>query len=88
MKYILFDLDGTLLPMNQDEFVRHYFSLLTVRFVKIGVDPDLFKKGLFKGLEAMITNDGNRTNKKAFWDTFFSFVPGDPELLKEKSLIQ
>ena len=28
IKHILFDLDGTLLPMVQDEFVRFYMPLL------------------------------------------------------------
>ena len=27
-KAIMFDLDGTLLPINQDEFVKEYFKLL------------------------------------------------------------
>ena len=29
MKYILFDLDGTLLPMNQEEFTKSYFTYLS-----------------------------------------------------------
>ncbi|MDE7283511.1 MAG: hypothetical protein K2N85_08020 [Lachnospiraceae bacterium] len=28
IKLVLFDLDGTLLPMNQDEFTKGYFKLL------------------------------------------------------------
>ena len=28
MKYILFDLDGTLLPMDQEEFTQNYFKYL------------------------------------------------------------
>ena len=28
IRHILFDLDGTLLPMNQDEFVTFYMPLL------------------------------------------------------------
>ena len=28
IKHILFDLDGTLLPMKQDEFVEYYLPLL------------------------------------------------------------
>ena len=28
IKAILFDLDGTLLPMNQDEFTKAYFGAL------------------------------------------------------------
>ena len=28
IKTVMFDLDGTLLPMDQDEFTRYYFGLL------------------------------------------------------------
>lgn len=28
IKAVLFDLDGTLLPMDQEEFVKAYFGLL------------------------------------------------------------
>lgn len=30
IRHILFDLDGTLLPMNQDEFVTFYLSLIHI----------------------------------------------------------
>lgn len=86
MQHILFDLDGTLLPMNQDEFVKRYFSLLGVEFIKLGIDPQKFKAALFMGVEAMVKNDGSRTNEDAFWDTFLSIVPGDIELFKRMTL--
>ena len=39
VKAVLFDLDGTLLPMDQDEFTKGYFKLL-VGFVRIrGKEP-------------------------------------------------
>ena len=31
MKTILFDLDGTLLPMDQDEFIKAYFGDLATK---------------------------------------------------------
>ena len=34
IKHVLFDLDGTLLPMDQNEFVKYYMPLLAKRFVK------------------------------------------------------
>ena len=33
---ILFDLDGTLAPFNQDEFIRAYFGALTRRLAPMG----------------------------------------------------
>lgn len=40
IKHILFDLDGTLLPMVQDEFVRFYMPLLAKAYLKKGVEMD------------------------------------------------
>ena len=42
IKHILFDLDGTLLPMKQDEFVEYYLPLLAKRFVSRGVEAKEF----------------------------------------------
>ena len=39
IKAVLFDLDGTLLPMDQDEFVKAYFKLLAARMVPKGYEP-------------------------------------------------
>ena len=41
MKYkaILFDLDGTLLPMDMEVFTKGYFKLLAVKLAKYGIEP-------------------------------------------------
>ena len=36
---ILFDLDGTLIPMDQDVFLHAYFSRIQQRAVQLGLDP-------------------------------------------------
>ena len=36
---ILFDLDGTLLPMDNDAFTRGYFKLLAARLAPLGYEP-------------------------------------------------
>ena len=71
IKHILFDLDGTLLPMVQDEFVRFYMPLLAKAYLKKGVemDPKGFIGAVWKGYEAMVKNDGSRTNREAFWNS-------------------
>lgn len=86
MKHILFDLDGTLLPMDQSVFIRHYFSLLGKRFAKLGVSSDLFNQGLYTAVRAMFTNTGEQTNEDLFWNTFLSFVPGNKELMHSETL--
>ncbi|MBQ8814689.1 MAG: HAD family hydrolase [Lachnospiraceae bacterium] len=66
-KAILFDLDGTLLPMNTNEFVRAYFGLLGKQMIAHGYDPEKFKKGMWGGVEASIRNDGSMLNEERFW---------------------
>lgn len=69
LKHILFDLDGTLLPMVQDEFVKYYMPLLAKFYIRAGVsvDPQEFIRAVWAGYEAMVKNDGSRTNREAFW---------------------
>ena len=40
IKAILFDLDGTLLPMDQDKFVRAYIGGLAAAAKKRGFNPE------------------------------------------------
>ena len=69
IKHILFDLDGTLLPMVQDEFVKFYMPLLAKSYMNAGVslDPKKFIGAVWAGYEAMVKNDGSCTNREAFW---------------------
>ena len=71
---VLFDLDGTLLPMDQDEFVKAYFGLLTKTLAAKGYDPDAFLKALWAGTKAMMTNPGEKTNEEHFWDVFGGLI--------------
>ena len=58
IKHILFDLDGTLLPMVQDEFVKFYMPLLAKSYTDAGVsiDPKKFIGAVWAGYEAMVKN--------------------------------
>ena len=38
---ILFDIDGTLLPMDQDIFIKAYMGGFAKKMVPHGYDPDL-----------------------------------------------
>lgn len=88
MKHILFDLDGTLLPMVQDEFVRYYMPLLAGTYKKAGVSVETgsFIKGVWAGYEAMVENDGSRTNREAFWSYMEPILPLTPEESEEIAL--
>ena len=70
LKAVLFDLDGTLLKMDQDEFTKAYFGSLAKRLAKIGYDPERLVNSIWRGSYAMVKNDGSRLNEDAFWEAF------------------
>ncbi|HIX31133.1 MAG TPA: HAD family hydrolase [Firmicutes bacterium] len=67
---ILFDLDGTLLPMDQNDFIKAYVTQLCRRYVPCGYDKDAIIKALWTGTAAMVKNDGTCTNEDRFWAAF------------------
>lgn len=67
---ILFDLDGTLLPMDNDEFTRGYFKLLAAKMAPLGYEPKRLVDAVWTGTAAMVKNDGSRSNETAFWQAF------------------
>lgn len=68
---IMFDLDGTLLPMDMDEFTKGYFGYLyKSTAAPLGYDKDSFVPAMWKGVSAMVKNDGSRKNSEAFWEVF------------------
>lgn len=70
IKNILFDLDGTLLPMDQDIFIGAYFKRLALKLAPCGYEPQKLQAGIWSGMAAMVANDGSRTNEEAFWAEF------------------
>ncbi len=74
IKAILFDLDGTLLPMDQDYFIATYLKGLAAKLAPYGYDPETFMQGMWAGVKAMILNDGTKTNEEAFWAVFCDIV--------------
>ena len=49
IKAVLFDLDGTLLSMDQDNFIKTYMGALTKYHAPLGYDPRPFHEGLVEG---------------------------------------
>lgn len=70
IKAVLFDLDGTLLPMDYDKFMHLYFNLLGTKLATLGYAPETVKDSVWKGVGAMVKNDGSCKNEEAFWNTF------------------
>ncbi|OEF97090.1 HAD family hydrolase [Desulfuribacillus alkaliarsenatis] len=73
-KAILFDLDGTLLPMDTDRFIKNYMRELAKKVAHI-VDPEEFSKALWAGTSAMIKNrDDSITNEQVFEESFLPLI--------------
>ena len=68
---IFFDLDGTLLPMELDEFLGAYFEAIAGFVARQGLDAKAFSAGLKAGIGAMASHDDGRTNHEAYWEAFF-----------------
>ena len=76
-KAILFDLDGTLLPMDQEVFVRDYFRRMAQFLAPHGYDPQTLKKAIWTGTGAMVNNDGSALNEDVFWRAFNAAIGRD-----------
>lgn len=76
IKAVLFDLDGTLLPMDQDVFLRAYFGGISSRLAPLGYVPEELVKAIWRGTAAMIKNNAEKSNEEVFWDVFAS-IYGD-----------
>lgn len=86
MKTVLFDLDGTLLPMDQDIFIKAYFGGLVNHLAPHGYTPDTLIQSIWAGTAAMVGNDGSRTNEEAFWESFVRFF--GPDVRKDEPLLE
>lgn len=81
---VLFDLDGTLLPMDQDIFVKDYFSRIAAKLAPQGYDPKKLVDLIWRGTGAMVRNDGSKTNEEAFWELAVSEY--GEKIVKDKPL--
>ena len=70
IKAVLFDLDGTLLPMSQEKFVKAYFGSLAKRLAPLGFEPEALYNAIWAGMKAMVLNDGSVTNEARWWESF------------------
>ena len=79
LRYIFFDLDGSLLPMDQDRFIEAYFSEIAGFMAPFGYDPKEFIRCIWKGIGAMLQNSGTDTNEAVFWDTMTQLLGEDAQ---------
>lgn len=81
IKAVMFDLDGTLLPMDQSTFLREYLKRLAAFVAPYGIEPRTMVDATMEATEAMIHNDGTRYNNEAFWERFFELIGAKREEL-------
>ena len=74
MKYVLFDLDGTLLPLDTEDFIKGYLKVLSKKMANY-IQPDVFVPKLLKATEAMVLNLEEKTNEEVFSEHFFKDCP-------------
>jgi len=81
IKCVLFDLDGTLLPLNHDEFAREYFRHIGEQVGKV-VAPNKFISQLLSSTEAMVkSTDKTKTNQQVFFEDFLPRIGVAQEIL-------
>ena len=79
MRYqaILFDLDGTLLPMDLEPFARIYFGALAKELAPFGLTPETLFKPFWAATKAMMVNTTGKLNADVFWETFTALTQVD-----------
>ena len=73
---ILFDLDGTLLPMDYERFAKIYFTELG-RFCEDLIVPQNLVKHIWTATHAMVANTEELTNETVFMENFARLIPGE-----------
>lgn len=74
MNTVLFDLDGTLLGMDYNDFEKRYFSLLGIKFQE-HCSPEELYKNIWESTIHMVKNsDGIKLNHEIFFDKFNSLI--------------
>ena len=64
---VLFDLDGILLPMDQEEFIKAYFGRLAEHMAPLGYEKEKLLKTIWASTGRMIQNQTGRSNEEVFW---------------------
>jgi len=72
-KAVLLDLDGTLLNINMDYFLKRYFAKMTSMAYKLGFqESEKLAERIYSSTEKMIINtDSEKTNQEVFDEDFY-----------------
>lgn len=78
MKTVLFDLDGTLLHVDIEAFLKEYLRAIST-YCACLAEPQVFVQRLLEGTQRMVKNDGNKTNEEVFMESFLPALGKDRE---------
>ena len=70
---VLFDLDGTLLPIDMEDFEKIYYRSITNKFIDI-ISPEKLLYIMGESLKSMIANTEMISNEDAFMNTLKTFI--------------
>ncbi|NLK01356.1 MAG: HAD family hydrolase [Clostridia bacterium] len=70
IKAVLFDLDGTLLPIDTDEFLQQYMAALGKKVSHIMDTEDFIKQLLESTMEMIMDDNMEHKNHEVFWKHF------------------
>ena len=82
IKTVLFDMDGTLVPMDVKEFMDCYFGELGKKAVSAGYDAEETVKAVWSATKEVMKNDGQETNYDRFWRNFKKLTGDDSDAYK------
>lgn len=80
---VLFDLDGTLLPINGEAFESIYFKGLSAYFLD-KYDPKEFIRIIWSATKEMVKDTSSKTNEEAFMDALRLIVNEDITWMQER----
>lgn len=82
MKAFLFDLDGTLLPLDTYQFLQKYLEILSFKMAD-KFEPEVFVPKLLESTKEMVLNLEDKTNEEVFIGHFFKNITDNPKEIKE-----
>ncbi|NLK22306.1 MAG: HAD family hydrolase [Epulopiscium sp.] len=80
---ILFDLDGTLLPLDMEKFMSIYFGEMGKFFADL-INPKELVSSIWKATGDMVKNTDFRTNEEVFMESFEKYIGKDITQFKER----
>ncbi|MEM7394791.1 MAG: HAD family hydrolase [Verrucomicrobiota bacterium] len=74
LTHLVFDLDGTLVQMDERKVEWGYMRKAIPRFARL-ISPFRFRKAFWKSADAMLRNDSSKTNFEAYVDALAAHSP-------------